>query len=189
MLFDHITLISVAQAAETVTAEGHASLLGSFGVDWFRFVAQLFNFLVILFVLHRWVFTPVAKKLHERTEKIDRALKDAEAIEEEKAEFEQWKKENMAQARKDAAAVLEKAEKESEASRQETLSKTRAEQEKLVKQAQAQIASDQSKMMEEVKGSVADLVVSATEKILNQKLDGKTDLALIKKSIEEASKS
>lgn len=144
-----------------------------------------FHVIIILAILWKYALGPVSKKLNERTEKIDKALKDAEDIEREKTDFGKWREEEVAKVRTEAAAIIAQAQKEAEGLKQETLEKTRAEQSKLVEGAKKQILSDQEKSISEIKSEVADLVTQAAEKILKQKLDDKHDKELIKKTVAE----
>ena len=70
------------------------------------FIAQLVNFAVVLGILWKFVFTPVANKLQERTDKIEKAMKDATGTEKEKQEFAVWKQQEMTKARTEAGGII-----------------------------------------------------------------------------------
>lgn len=179
-------IIPIAHAAgEAANTEAQTGILNTFGVSWKFFIAQLFNFSIVVFICWKWVLTPVAKKLSERTAKINLALKDAEDIQAEKKEFDEWKQEELAKARAEAREILDKAEKQSQEEKKVLLDQTKQEQKKMVAKAKAQIEQDGRLMLENLKGSVADLVTTATEKVLSQKLDNKHDRELIEKTVRE----
>lgn len=178
-------IIPIAHAAgEAASSEAQSGLLGTFGVNWKYFIAQLINFSIVIYILWKWVLTPVAKKLTDRSEQITLALKDAEKIEEEKKEFDIWKQQEMTKARHEASEIINKAIAEAEQLKLETLNKTKIEQQKLIEQAKAQIISDQEKSMTEIKTQVADMVTNATEKIIKTKLDSTQDKKLVEDSIK-----
>lgn len=178
-------IFPIAQAAEeAANAEAQTGLLGTFGVNWQFFIAQLINFSVVVFIFWKWVLTPVAVKLTERSEQITTALKDAEKIQEEKKEFDIWKQEEISNARKQASEIINEAQHEAEKIKLETLQKTKVEQDKIVNVAKAQIISEQEKSVHEIKTQVADLITSTTEKVLRSKLDEKKDKELIKESLK-----
>ncbi len=183
-------IFHVAQAAAEVAAtETHdTGVLGTLGINWKLFIAQLVNFSIILAVLWKWVFVPVSKKLQERSEKIDKALKDADDIELEKIDFEKWKDEEIMKAKKEAAEILNKVSEEAAQIKETTLIQTRDEQSKLLARSQEQISVQQAQALNAIKTEVADMVVLATEKILKQKLNDKHDMELIRKTVEELSK-
>lgn len=186
-------LIGIAQAAGQALAEtaGETSsegtlggIVGTLGINWKLFVAQLINFAVLLFVLWKWVFTPVAKKLTERTQKIEQSLKDAKRIEQEKQDFSQWREEELSKAKKQAAEIVSRASQEAQKVKDEMLRQTKLEQEHLVLQTKQQIESEKQKALAEAKSQIASVVALATEKILRKKLDEKEDRRLIHESLE-----
>lgn len=182
-MFDLISIAHAATEAAKTEAES-GSVLGTLGINWKLFVAQLVNFGIVMWVLWKFVFGPVGKKLEERRLKIDKAIKDAQDIEKQKAEFETWREDEKRKTRNEAADLVSAAQKEALTVREKLLTETKQEQEKLSKQTKEQIQAEQEKSVLEIKSQIADLVTLATEKILKQKLDGKHDQELIKKSIE-----
>ena len=178
--FVHI-LIPVAHAAEEASSSGVA---GTLGINLKLFIAQLINFAILLFVLWKYAFTPIAKKLEERTSKIEKSLHDADRIEKEKREFEAWKNQQMIGARQQASAIVADAEKQAQKTRAEIAEQTKQDQQKLVQSAKTQIENEKQKALADAKSELADLVTSAAEKILRHKLDQKTDQELIKQSLK-----
>jgi F-type H+-transporting ATPase subunit b len=174
-------LIPVAHAAEQATAD--TGIAGTFGVDWMKFVAQLINVTVVLLILWKFAFAPVTKKLQERTDKIEKAMKDAASTETEKQEFAKWKNAEMAKARQEASSIVTSAQTEAGKAKQAILDQTKADQQKLVDQAKTQIESEKNKALQDAKGELADLVTNATEKILRKKLDAHADQQYIKDSL------
>ncbi|PIR96224.1 MAG: ATP synthase F0 subunit B [Candidatus Doudnabacteria bacterium CG10_big_fil_rev_8_21_14_0_10_42_18] len=174
----------VAEVAQHAAEAGDDGVLGTLGINLKLFIAQLVNFGVILLVLWKWVFNPVAKKLTERTEKIEKSLNDAGRIETEKQEFQTWREEEMSKARSEAYGVISKASSDAQIVQTEVLQKTKEEQTKLVEQAKAQIESEKNLALEQAKGELAEIVTAATEKILRKKLDDKEDDRLIKESLK-----
>ncbi|KKW06831.1 MAG: ATP synthase subunit b, partial [Parcubacteria group bacterium GW2011_GWA2_49_16] len=55
----------------------------------------------------------------------------------------------------------------------------------IIKEAEARLMSERTKLHQELKAELADLVANATETILRQKLDEKTDRKLIEQSLRE----
>lgn len=164
--------------------EEKTGVLGTLGVNWKLLIAQLVNFAIVLFVLWKWVFGPVARGLENRTKKIEQSLEDATTITKEKEEFQVWKTKEMSSARAEAAAIVTEAKKEAEEVKNKILAQTRTEQEKVVEQAKAQLESEKDKALGEIKGEIATLVVAATQKILQEKLDPVKDKDLIKQSLK-----
>ena len=49
------------------------SIIETFHLDWKLFLAQVVNFTIVVFVLWRFAFKPLAKNLAERTRTIEKA--------------------------------------------------------------------------------------------------------------------
>jgi F-type H+-transporting ATPase subunit b len=180
MIFDPHFFIPVAHAAEEAGKSGLAETLG---VNWKLFIAQIINFGIILLVLWKWVFGPVAKGLQARTDKIEKSLNDADRIETEKKEFENWRTQELSKVKIQASEIITSAQLEANKAKQTIAEQTKEEQQKLIDQAKHQIESDKNKSISEAKTELANLVTNATEKILRKKLDAKTDHEFIKESL------
>ncbi len=179
-----------AQAAEAVHEAAEAAnpnVATMFGISAKLFVAQLVNFGIVLLVLWKWVFTPVTKALQKRTQKIEQSLQTAENIQVQKAEFETWKKAEMAQARVAAAEIVGQAKGEAEKVREELLHKAKQEQEKLLADGKKALAQEQEQVLAEARGQLADLVVLAAEKVLKEKLTDKKDKELAQSALNTLS--
>jgi len=174
-------LVPVAHAAEEAASGGVA---GTLGLNIIYFVGQLITFSIVLFILWKFVFNPVAKKLTERTEKIEKSLHDATRIEKEKQEFEVWKNQEMTKARQEASSIVTAAQTEAGHAKQQILDQTKIDQQKLVDQAKAQIESEKNQQLQSAKSELANMVTNAAEMILRKKLDSKTDQEYIKSSLE-----
>ena len=141
-------------------------------------IAQVINFLFLVFVLAKFAYKPLAKMMEERKNKIasdleaaEKARTDAEAIQKECAE-------KLAAARQEAAAIIEEATKDAQAIRDKAVADTRAEQDKIVADAKAAIANDKKAAMDDVRAQVVDLAMAAAGKIIGQKLGTDEDKKL-----------
>jgi F-type H+-transporting ATPase subunit b len=176
---------SAAPEAGHATEEAAAGPLGTLGVNWKLFLAQLVNFGIVLFVFWKWVVKPLGATLTARQEKIESGLKNAAYMEDEKRKFEEWKVGEMQKVRTDAEKVLKTATDTAEKIKQETVTGAQAQANKIIEQAKSAIEGEKTQMLKEVKASVAELVVMASEKILKSKLDSKKDHELVAESVKE----
>lgn len=182
-------LIKTAYAATEAAAEAKdASVLALFGLNVKLFIAQLVNFGIVLFVLWKWVFRPVAKGLSERTAKIEKSLQDAKQVQEDKINFEGWKSEEIAKVRTEASEIINKAKDEANLVKNDITEKAKQEKEKILAQAKSQLTTEKERAIAEIKQEVATLVVAASEKILKAKLDSPKDKELIKESLKQIAK-
>jgi len=181
-----IDFINIAQAAtETVTkAETETGVLGTLGINWKLFLAQLLNFSVILFILYKFAFKPVGKKLEERREKLDKALKDAEDIEKQKLEFDQWKETEIKRVKSQATAIIASAQSDAIKERAKILGETAKRQEDLVNNAKRQIEEERETVANQIKQEASDMITTAVEKILKEKITDQKDKELIEKTVK-----
>jgi len=185
-IFTHMAT-PVAYAAEEAAAEAtNPGVAGMFGLNVQLFVAQLVNFAIVLFVLWKWVFKPVAKAMTERTNKIEASLTEAKRITEEKETFETWKTGEINKVRVEASHIITEAKQEAESVRHQITEKAKQDQAQIILQTQAKLEEEKQKALTEIKGQVADIVVTATEKIIRGKLDDKKDKELIDQALEQA---
>lgn len=159
-------------------------LLANLGINGKLLLAQAVNFLILLFVLHRFAYKPVLKMLNDRTNKIEKGLKDAEESHKKLAEVSEKEKEILNSARKEAQEILKKTEDMAKKSKDEMAQEAKAQAEKIIFDAMAGIESEKAKMLREVKAEVAELVVMAAEKVIGEKIDAEKDKEIIEKAIK-----
>jgi len=148
-------------------------------------VVELITFLAMLAVLARYVYPRIVDVAEARQRAITQQLKDAE---EAHAKAEARLKEaeaKLSEARQNAQNVIEAAAKSAEQLRQELKQKADEEARRTVENARKQIAAERDQAIRTVRTEVADLVVTATEKVIGETLDEHKHRQLIERSIEE----
>lgn len=160
------------------------SLISTFHVDIRLLAAQLVNFAIVFSVLYFFAFKPLVKVMAERTEKIDKSLKDADAIEKRLALTEKEREDIIAAAKKQANLIIEEADKRGEERKGELIAKAKEEIGQVINNEKAKLASEKAETLKEIKKEVAELVVLTTEKLLNEKMNGDKDRELIKKLVK-----
>ena len=179
MDLSNLIYFAAEQAAEYADKP---SALGTLGINWKLFLAQLVNFGIVVFILWRWIFRPVAGALESRRQKIETSIKQAEEIEQRMKKFEIEQEELMKKARAEGQKIVKKSQVAAESMEKEIVGKARQGAEKIIKSAQNQIEQDKQRALREAREELANLVVMASERIIREKLDREKD----KKLIEEA---
>jgi F-type H+-transporting ATPase subunit b len=116
----------------------------------------------------------------ERTEKIDKSLKDADEIEKRLSLTEKEQTEIINAAKKQANLIIEEADKKGEVRREEMLVRAKEEIGDLMNAQRATIDRDKAETLKQIKAEVAELVVMSVEKVLNEKMDSEKDKQIIK---------
>ncbi|MGA7172189.1 MAG: F0F1 ATP synthase subunit B [Candidatus Dormiibacterota bacterium] len=149
------------------------------------FPVEIVVFLALLYLLARYVFPPIVKALDARKQQIALALAEAEAARREVEEARRQEKTDLADARRQAQEILDKAQKLGEELREELRQKGREEQEAMLTRARAELAQEREQAVSQLRRQVADLVLSATQKILEEELDPKRQRRLIDEALAE----
>jgi len=160
------------------------SLISTFHIDLKLFIAQLVNFAIVLAVLYFFAFKPLVKMMSERTEKIDKSLKEADEIEKRLALTEKERNEVIAAAKKQAAALIEEADKRGEERRAELIAKAKEDIGQVINQERAKMGREKAETLKEIKKEISDLIVLTVEKLLNEKMTSDKDQELIKKLVK-----
>lgn len=171
------TIASLVTAAEAA----HPSYLG---LDTYGWVAMSMLFVFVIFL---WQKVPgaVAKALDKKIEAIRGQLAEAEEL---RKEAEALKAEYAAKAKtaeKEAAAMVERARHEADA----MLEKARKDADALVerrgKMAEEKIAAEERAAIQQLRAAAADAATSAAARLIAERVDAKSDAALVDKAIRD----
>jgi F-type H+-transporting ATPase subunit b len=149
------------------------------------FFVELIAFLIVVFVLGKWVLPPIAKAMDQRQGTIRQALTDAEEAKRSAAEAEAEYKRVIGEARSEARAVVEEASKVAETMRAERREQAEAEYQRIVGSARAEIDAQTRRASEELRQQAADLAITVAERVIGEGIDEQTHRALIDRSIAE----
>ncbi|MCR4325120.1 MAG: F0F1 ATP synthase subunit B [Candidatus Curtissbacteria bacterium] len=162
--------------------------LRDFGLQPTLLLAQIVNFLVILFVLKRFFYKPIVKMLDDRKQKIEESLKNADTIEEKLKETEEKTAKILEESRKNAQDIITEAQKEAERIAQEASKEARVTIEHALSAAREQIESERQAARKQVEKEMLDLVALVIKKVLGSELGPKEKQSLTAKAISEIQK-
>ncbi|MFZ0168888.1 MAG: F0F1 ATP synthase subunit B [Candidatus Dormiibacterota bacterium] len=149
------------------------------------FLVEIVVFLVLLYLLSRYVFPPINQALRARQQLIARSLSEAEEARREVEEAKKKERADLAEARHQAQEILDRAQKLGEELREELRQKGREEQEAMLTRARAELAQEREKAVSQLRNQVADLVLMATTKVLQEELDPTRQRRLIDEALGE----
>lgn len=157
--------------------------LANIGFDWRVALANLINFLIVFWLLKRFVFAPMQKTLAERRAKIEKGVEDARLAETERLMAEEERTNIVNKAHSEANTIVAGArEKEDEIVR-EAHSKAQDEATKVLENAERATEERRRAMEREVKEQTVGLVMSGLEKVLQEKVDSEKDEEIIRKLV------
>jgi F-type H+-transporting ATPase subunit b len=157
----------------------------AFGVDLPKLAFQIVNFLLLLYLLNRFLFKRVFALLDERQAKISKGLEDAEAAARDRELARAEREAAVAEARKEANEMIARANKIAEDTRNEILADAKAEAEKVSARAREDIVAEKDKAMAEIRGQVAELALAAAGKLVRREMDGPTQKRLVEEFLAE----
>jgi F-type H+-transporting ATPase subunit b len=159
----------------------------AFGVDLPKLFFQVINFLILLYLLNRFLFKPVLARLDERGAKISKGLEDAEVAARDRELARAEREAAVSEARKEAAALLANANKIATDTRDEILAKARADAEKITERAREEINAEKEKAMAQLRAQVADLALEAAGKLVRSDMNATTQRRLVEEFLAETS--
>ena len=157
----------------------------AFGVDVPKLLFQVVNFLLLLYLLNRFLFKPVLKLLDERESRIRKGLEDAEAAARDRELAKAEREAALDEARKEAQAMVARANKIAEDSRAEILADAKEQADKVATRAREEITAEKEKAMAELRGTVADLALQAASRLVRSEMDTPTQRRLVEDFLKE----
>lgn len=152
----------------------------------FWLLVSILNFLVILFLLRRYLWGPILTVLANRAEKIREGLAMAEAA---KAERERMKAEVeklLGDARRDAQAIGERMTKAAEAAAAEIRSQAKTEADRIRERGREDAKQLHDQALAQLRSELAGMVVLAASRVLGREVKAEQHRALIEQSLDEA---
>jgi F-type H+-transporting ATPase subunit b len=155
-------------------------------VDPYWILVSIIQFLILYWLLRRFLWGPVTARLEDRARRIREGLELAEASKREREQLKQEVEELLTQARREAAAIAERTTKAAEAAAADirTQAKTEADRIREKGRTDAQALHDQA--LAQLRSEVASMVVLAASRILGREISPEQHRALIERSLEEA---
>jgi len=142
--------------------------LGRFGLDPILFAAQVVNFLIIAWILNRFLIRPLMANMKARREKISQGLEDADKA---RAALEAAGKERdrmLQEASAEAYRLLQNARDEAERLRAAALDRAGADADRLIQEARGVMELERQDMEKAVQG----LSLELSGKILENVVEG-----------------
>lgn len=155
------------------------------GIQPVLLIAQIVNFLVIFFLLKRFLYKPIFSVLKKREETIKEGLAKAEEGRKimEKALAEE--REILRKAQKEARQIIEEARTQKDAIIKEAQEITKQQGEQLIAHARAQIAIETKEAEKQLASHISSLAVNILEKSLFDLFSEEEQDFVIKKAVQK----
>jgi F-type H+-transporting ATPase subunit b len=170
-------------ASETAQAQEQAEGIASFGVSWQALLIQGVTFLLVVLVLKKFVIGKLYQIIDDRQAAIDEGLEKTEQAKKELASTQDDIDKILGDARDQAELIVSSAKSESAEIVKEAEQKASLRAEAIVAEAQSKLSTDLTKARNELKKEAARLIAEVSGVIIGEKLDSKSDSALIEKEL------
>lgn len=178
-----------AELTPLVQEAAQSNVLGTLGINWKLFLAQLVNVAIIIFVLRAWVFKPLANVLQDRKQKIEDGLKHAGEADVRLREAKDREEVMLAEARTEARKIVDDSRATGEKERTERVERAKQDVDAQVAEAKDKIKQERTDALEAVRREVGTLVMAATRKVSAASIDEKTHRHAIEQAISELEKT
>jgi F-type H+-transporting ATPase subunit b len=158
-------------------------LASNFLVPNATLIVEVIAFLILLFVVARYILPPLNKVITERQQQIRESLEAAESAKVEADETRVERQRILAEAREQARDVTATATATAERIRTQAEERAQREYDRLVAAAQTDIALARQRAVDEVSAGIGALVVSVARQVIGREIDVNAHRDLIDEAV------
>lgn len=137
-------------------------------IDWWTLALQTINLLILLWLLGRFLFRPIARIVEERQAAVTRALDDARAMREQAEQAESKAKDAAAKVAAERQGVLKEAREEAAQEKARLIADAQSEADKLIKEAKREIEQMHEVEEKEIAKRASALAVDIAGRLLER---------------------
>lgn len=154
-----------------------------FGINWILIVAQIVNFLVILYILKRFLYKPLFAVFKKREDLIKDSIKNAEAAEAAKEKAYKEEKVIIKKANETANLILKDARDEAAKIQLKAEEAAKKRTDRMINDAKIQIEQDTKAAEDKLTKKISDLAVGILRKSLTNVFTEKEQEEIVKRAI------
>ncbi len=159
---------------------------GALTVHPYWVVVSIIQFLLLFYLLRRFLWGPIQSTLQARADRIREGLEMAEAAKREREQMAVEVERLLGEARREASALSERATKASEAAAADVRAQAKVEGDRIRERAKADAEQLHAQSLAQLKSEVASMAVLAAGRILGKEVDADAHRSLIERSLDEA---
>lgn len=156
-----------------LAAEGNVitELTDKFGISWPLFIAQVVNFIIVLFVLKKFAFGPIQAMLEQRKNRISEGEEKLKRIETQLAESEERTAAAIEEANSTAKRLIEEAKDSAANLSEQKTQEAIASAQGILQKAEDAAKSERTQMVAELKQDFGRLVAATTASVTGKVLN------------------
>jgi F-type H+-transporting ATPase subunit b len=160
-------------------------IIQQFGLESKLFLFQLINFLIIVFILKKFLFSPLKKVLDERKRKIEQSLQDAENAKVALENAGEEKKRILADAKIGADKLMASVKVSADETKEKTLSEAKFRSQQIVEEAKNRAAAEFENMNKQIGKMSVDVSSKILSKVLSDLFTEEEKQKLISRALEK----
>ncbi len=158
-----------------------------FQINLFWVIVSAANFVLFFAILWTFALKPVSKMLSDRKDRIEQGLKDAEQGRRDRESAEAERVSTLAEARREANEILNRAQKVAQETRDADIAATREELERMRVRATSEIEAEKNRAISEVRSEVADLALLAAGHVVGETMSDDRQRRLVEEFLASSS--
>lgn len=155
------------------------------GIEPTLLLAQIVNFLIIIFVLSKVLYKPIITMLDKRKHEIEEGVRLTHTMQEEEEKMQTKKAKLLEEARREGRVIIEEAKKQAKDVEKELVAEAQKQAEEIVAKGKTDIERLHSSMQKDVRKEAIDLSIRMAKRLLGSVLSAKDQHALIAKHVKE----
>ncbi len=156
-----------------LAAEGNVitQLTEKFGISWPLFIAQVVNFIIVLFVLKKFAFGPIQAMLEQRKNRISEGEEKLKRIETQLAESEERTAAAIEEANSTAKRLIDEAKESAASLSEQKTQEAIASAQGILSKAEEAAKAERTQMVAELKQDFGRLVAATTASVTGKVLN------------------
>ncbi len=146
-------------------------------------IVEIIAFLIVLFVIGKYVLPPLNRTLEERQEQIRASLAAAEDARAEADETRAQRHQILDEARQQAREMVAQANATAERLRAEAVDRAQQEHDRILAAAEDEIAAARRRAVEEVSAQLGTLAMAVARQVIGREVDATAHRALIDEAV------
>jgi F-type H+-transporting ATPase subunit b len=155
------------------------------GINFGSFFFYLVNFVLLMFLLQRFLYRPVLGALANRTARIQESIENAEQVKQQLSRAQQDYEAQIGRARQESAQILAQATERAQVQAREIVANAQAEAARIKAEAQEQAQQEREQLLRGLQAQLANLVAQTASTVIGEELRGGGHERLIQESISD----
>ncbi len=155
------------------------AITGTLGLNWPGLIWHAINFIVLFLLLRQFLFKPVVGMLDARARRVRESMEQADQARRAAEQAEADRQALLAETRREAEQIRARADEQAKRILADAEARAQERQHQIEAQAEASARQIEERVMSQVRAQLADLVVTAVDRVTRGALDTNSQRALV----------